>query len=189
MATGSQCGQTRVQPVSHFSRAATEQAAAPGLAATRGTAQALPLPRSVPGHPDSTWEQTYPGRDEQVRHVRAALRPLLGDCPIADDVVLIMSELAVNAARHSASREHGGTFTARLLHVPGDYVLGEIEDWGSIWDGDLEGSARDASGLFVVLNLASACGVAADGCKRVIWFRIHYPADGRYAQGERADDR
>ena len=128
----------------------------------RGTAQALPLPRSVPGHPDSTWEQTYPGRDEQVGHVRAALRPLLGDCPIANDVVLIMSELAANAVRRSASREHGGTFTARLLHVPGNYVLGEIEDGGSIWDGDLEGSARDASALFVVLNLASACGVAAD---------------------------
>ena len=96
-------------------------------------------------------------------------------------------ELAANAVR--ASRERGGTFTARLLHVPGDYVLGEIEDGGSIWDGDLEGSARDASGLFVVLNLTSACGVAADGCKRVVWFRIHYPADGRYAQGKRADDR
>lgn len=92
MATGSQCGQTRIQPVSHFSRAATEQAVAPG--GTRGTAQTLPLPPSVPGHPDSTWEQTYPGRDEQVRHVRAALRPLLGDCPIANDVVLVMSELS-----------------------------------------------------------------------------------------------
>ncbi len=92
MATGSQCGQARIQPVSHFSRAATEQAVAPG--GTRGTAQTLPLPPSVPGHPDSTWEQTYPGRDEQVRHVSAALRPLLGDCPIADDVVLVMSELS-----------------------------------------------------------------------------------------------
>jgi hypothetical protein len=94
MATGSQCGQTRIQPVSHFSRAATERAAAPGLAGARETAQTLPLPRSVPGHPDSTWEQTHPGRDEQVRHVRAALRPLLGDCPIADDVGLVMSGLS-----------------------------------------------------------------------------------------------
>lgn len=93
MATGSQCGQTRIQPVSHFSRAATERAVAPSLAGARGTARTLPLPRSVPGHPDSTWEETYPGRDEQVRHVRAALRPMLGACPIADDVVLVMSGL------------------------------------------------------------------------------------------------
>ena len=81
MATRSRCGQARIQSVSHFSRAATEQAAAA-------------VQRPVPGHPDSTWEQTYPGRDEQVRHVRAALRQLLGDCPIADDVVLVMSVLS-----------------------------------------------------------------------------------------------
>ncbi len=67
--------------------------------------------------------------------------------------------------------------------------MGEIEDGGSIWDGDLEGSARDASGLFVVLNLASACGVAVDGCNHVVWFRIHDPADGRYTRGTRAYDR
>ncbi len=72
MATGSRCGQTRIQSVSHFSRTAAEQAAAPSLAGARGTAQTLPLPRSVPGHPDSTWGQAYPGRDEQVRHVSAA---------------------------------------------------------------------------------------------------------------------
>jgi hypothetical protein len=95
MATGSQCGQTCIQSVSHFSRAATEQAAAsPCLTGARGTVQTRPLPRSVPDPPDSTWKQTYPGRDEQVRHVRAALRPLPGDCPIADDVVLVMSELS-----------------------------------------------------------------------------------------------
>ena len=111
MATGSQCGQARIQPVSHFSRAATERAAAPGLAGARETAQTLPLPRSVPGHPDSTWEQTYPGRDQQVRHVRAALRPLLGDCPIADDVVLVMSELFFPRFESVSPKVHPGSFS------------------------------------------------------------------------------
>ncbi len=158
----------------------------PGLT---GAAQTFSLPRPVPGYRGSTWERTYPGREEQVRHVRAALRPLLGDCPVADDAVLAMSELAANAVRHSASREPGGTFTARLQHVPGECIAGEIEDGGSTWDGDLEGSARDASGLLVVLSLASACGVAAAGGRRVVWFRIQDPADGRHARGQRADDR
>jgi hypothetical protein len=178
-----------MQPVSHFLRAAAEQAAIPGLTGAAGAAQTFPLPRPVPGYQGSTWERTYPGREEQVRHVRAALRLLLGDCPVTDDAVLVMSELAANAVRHSASREHGGTFTVRLRHVPGECVVGEIEDGGSIWDGDLEGSARDASGLLVVLSLASACGVTADGGRRVVWFRIQYPADGRPARGQRADDR
>ena len=161
----------------------------PGLTGAAGTAQTFPLLRPVPGYRGSTWERTYPGREEQVRQVRAAPRLLLGDCPVADDAVLAMSELAANAVRHSASREPGGTFTARLRHVPGECVVGEIEDGGSIWDGDLEGSARDASGLLVVLSLASACGVTADGGRRVVWFRIQYPADGRRAQGQQADDR
>lgn len=189
MATGPRCGRARMQPVSRFLRAATEQAAVPGRAGAAGTAQASGLPRPVPGYRGSTWERTYPGREEQVRYVRAALRLLLGDCPVAGDVVLAMSELAANAVRHSASGEHGGTFTARLRHIPGECVVGEIEDGGSIWDGDLEGSARDASGLLVVLSLASACGVAADGGRRVVWFRIQCPADGRHGRGQRADDR
>jgi serine/threonine-protein kinase RsbW len=182
MAARSDCGQARIQSVSHFSRAATEQAAAPGPACAHGmtgTAQPLPLPRSWPGHPGSTWEHAYPGTEDQLAHVRAALRLLLRDCPMADEVLLIMHELAANAVRHSRSREDGGTFAARLLAVPGEYVLGEVEDGGSDWDGDLRGSARDASGLFLVLNLAAACGVSGDRWRRVVWFRVHYPSSHR----------
>jgi len=52
MVTGSRFGRARIQAGSYVSRAATGQAAALGPAA-RGTARALPLPRSVNGHPDS----------------------------------------------------------------------------------------------------------------------------------------
>jgi hypothetical protein len=139
----------------------------------------LPLPPFGPGRPGSSWEHTYPGSEDQLAQVRAALRPLLRDCPIADEVLLIMHELAANAVRHSRSRHVGGTFTARLLNVPGEYVLGEVGDGGSDWDGDLRGSARDASGLFLVLNLASACGVSGDRRKRVVWFRMRYTCGNR----------
>ncbi len=142
------------------------------------TEQTLPLLHARSHDPRRAWQQTYPGTEEQVGHVRAALRPLLRDCPLADDVVLAMSELAANAVRHSGSGEQGGTFTARLQHVPGAYVLGQVEDAGSSWGGDLEGSARDHSGLFVVLNIAATCGVTGNGCKRVVWFCMCCPADG-----------
>ena len=176
MATGAQWGQICTQSVSRISHAATEQALAPRPAGARGTtATTEPLPRSVTVHSGGTWENTYRGTEDQLAQVRAGLRPLLRDCPIADDVLLIVHELAANAVRHSRSREDGGTFTARLLTVPGEYVLGEVEDSGSDWDGDLRGSARDASGLFLVLNLAAACGVSGDRWKRVVWFRMHYP--------------
>ena len=111
MAARSRCGQARIQPVSHFSRAATERATAPGLAGARETAQTLPLPRSVPGHPDSTWEQACPGCDQEVRHVRAALRPLLGDCPIADDVDPVMSELSFPRFGSVSPKVHPRSFS------------------------------------------------------------------------------
>lgn len=36
-----------------------------------------------PAGPARTWQATYPGTADQLRHVRAALRPLLRDCPAA----------------------------------------------------------------------------------------------------------
>jgi hypothetical protein len=91
---------------------------------------------------------------------------------VADDVILLMSELGANAIRHSRSGKDDGTFTARLLYVPGQYVLGEIEDGGSGWSGDLHGSARDASGLDLLLKLSAACGVFGNWSKHVVWFRL-----------------
>jgi hypothetical protein len=57
-----------------------------------------PVPRALAPRTASV---TYPGTTEQIRAVRADLRGLLGDCPIADDVILCASELAANAAIHS----------------------------------------------------------------------------------------
>ncbi len=62
---------------------------------------------------------TYPGGPEHVRQVRADLRRLLDGCPVADDVILCVSELATNAAVHSDSSRSGGTFTVRTESCPG----------------------------------------------------------------------
>ena len=123
MATGSQCGQARIQSVTSSRMPQRDRQPRRVRQAPRGTAmsgQALPLSPSATGHPGRGWERTYPGTENQLANVRAALRPLLRECPMADDVLLIMHELAANAVRHSKSREGGGTFTARLLDVPGD---------------------------------------------------------------------
>ena len=120
------------------------------------------------------WEQAFPGVADQVSHVRSAVRALLDGCPAADDVVQLLSEMSANAVAHSRSGLRGGKFIVRLQHAPGDCVSGEVEDAGSEeWDGDLAASAREQSGLFIVMALASACGVADQpGCHRAVWFCI-----------------
>jgi anti-sigma regulatory factor (Ser/Thr protein kinase) len=127
------------------------------------------------------WEQAFPGVMEQAGQVRGALRSELRDCPVADETVLLLSELSANAIAHSASGNPGGEFTVRLQHFAGQYVGGEVEDEGSDWDGCLQDSARNASGLFLIVKLASAYGAnRRTNGHRVVWFRLDYTAgDGR----------
>ncbi len=128
-----------------------------------------------PAGPARAWEATYPGTADQVRHVRAALRPLLRDCPAADDVILLADELAANAILFSDSGKPGGTFTVRLQHVPGDHVRAEVQDQGSTWDGDLTRSARRPHGLYRLLTLSTRCGIENGPQSRTAWFHIDDP--------------
>ena len=72
----------------------------------------------------------YPGRADQVRHVRCAVASYLAGCPATDNAVLIASELASNAILHSRSRTE--YFTVRAELHP-DHVRIEAEDLGGPW--------------------------------------------------------
>jgi anti-sigma regulatory factor (Ser/Thr protein kinase) len=60
---------------------------------------------------------TLPARPQLVAAVRRLVAGLLDDCPRADDAVLVASEYASNALRHSASRDGG---VIRLVVEQGD---------------------------------------------------------------------
>jgi len=122
-----------------------------------------------------SWEQAYPGTADQLRHVRGAIRDFFGSCPVVDDAVYLLSELCGNAVVHTDSGKAGGTFTVRANHLIGHHVQGEVEDQGSDWNGDLPASAAPPHGLFLLLSLASACGVRQAGRTHVVWFRLDYP--------------
>jgi anti-sigma regulatory factor (Ser/Thr protein kinase) len=94
---------------------------------------------------------TYPAEPGEVRLARAALAVWLGDCPRADDAVLVASEFATNSVLHSASR-HGGAFTLRA-EVGQDGLRIEVEDGGGPW---CEGPRDDGRphGLDVVAAIA-----------------------------------
>jgi hypothetical protein len=117
---------------------------------------------------------TYPGRLDQVQHARRAVARHFAGCPVLDDLVLIVSEIASNAVLHSASR--GEFFTVRAeLHA--DYVWVEAEDLGGPWRSRQHDDRPH--GLDVVEALTGLDGwgtePTSDGC-RVVWARLDLAA-------------
>jgi serine/threonine-protein kinase RsbW len=116
----------------------------------------------------------YPGRADQVSLVRRAVARHLAGCPAANDMILIVSELASNAVVHSASR--GQFFTVRAGLHPGQ-VRVEVEDLGGSWRG--RQSDDRPHGLDVVEAFTGPGGwgieTIADG-GRVVWARLDLAA-------------
>jgi serine/threonine-protein kinase RsbW len=129
-----------------------------------------PAPRALASRTTSV---TYPGATEHIREVRADLRALLGDCPMADDAILCASELAANAAVHSHSRLPGGIFTVRATISPSHYACIEVEDSGGPWAPAVSDPSR-RHGLDIVRALASDWGIDGDDTVRVIWARFDW---------------
>ena len=121
--------------------------------------------------------QVYPGKPEQIHSVRADLRGFLNGCPIADETILVASELAANAAIHSSSRQPGGRFIVRAELRPGDYAWVEVEDQGGMWAGHHPGDGRP-HGLDIVQAIAGdrSWGIGGDPTLgRVAWARLAWP--------------
>ena len=120
---------------------------------------------------------SYPGLPGQVRHVRYGLSQALNGCPVADESVLVVSELCANAAIHSNSREPGGQFTVRTEVRPGDCVWIEVTDQGGPWDHPDEDKDRP-HGLDIVAAMAGDGNWGIDGDSdsgRTVWVRLDWP--------------
>jgi serine/threonine-protein kinase RsbW len=117
---------------------------------------------------------TYPGKAEQISVVRADLRDLLRDCPMADDVILCASELAANAAIHSNSRLPGGSFTVRARIDPGNCAWIGVEDNGGPWTQATSDPTRH-HGLDIIRALATDWGIDGDHAVCIIWARFDWP--------------
>src|SRR5260370_42063566 len=80
-----------------------------------------------------TFAKTYAGQPDQVGKVRRFLGQMLEGSPVADDAVLLCSELCANAVCHSNSRRPGGRFTVRAEIYEDDYLCLDVEDEGGPW--------------------------------------------------------
>jgi anti-sigma regulatory factor (Ser/Thr protein kinase) len=127
--------------------------------------QPLTRPRALP------YAETFPGRLEQIRNARARLARFLGDCPAAEDAVLLTSELATNAVAYSATGQPGGMFTVRACIFGAACVYVEVEDRGSAWNGNI-GTAEAPHGLYLLQALSAARGTRHGEQGWVAWFSI-----------------
>ena len=99
---------------------------------------------------------------------------MLDDCPVADEAVLCLSELASNAVLHSESRRPGGTFTVRAEVAPGDHVGIEVQDQGGPWREQPHDGGRP-HGLAIVRGLAADSGTDGDELTGwIVWARIDW---------------
>jgi anti-sigma regulatory factor (Ser/Thr protein kinase)/DNA-binding XRE family transcriptional regulator len=126
----------------------------------------------------SSWtcSAAFPARADQVGQARAFLRRMLGDCPAAEDAVLICSELAANAVVHSASARPGGRFVVRAEVREGDYAWVEVQDEGGRW-AEGEHPGHGGRGLAIVAALADYWDIRGDDTGRVVCARFDWPVN------------
>ena len=135
-----------------------------------------PVRTQTPKAPEAiTFESAYPGTPDQAKHVRADLARVAGDCPVLDELVLLASELATNAIRHSRSGHPDRTFTVRAMLYPRHCAWVEVTDHGGTW---AVGEADDEQGrgLAIVAAVAGThnWGINGDASSRVAWFRLNW---------------
>lgn len=122
---------------------------------------------------------TFDGVPEQLADVREHVREAVGDVDGVDDVVLVASELAGNAIRHSMSGSPGGSFVLELAEFQDAWHVRVTDQGGSA--GPTSGTAAEADeagrGLPIVIALARAWGVIGDSAGRTVWAEIPYPLD------------
>jgi anti-sigma regulatory factor (Ser/Thr protein kinase) len=128
----------------------------------------------------TTFERSYLASVSQIRRVRADLGAAIDGFPIADDLVLLASELSTNAVVHSRSREPGGEFTVHAYVRPGDYAWLEVQDEGGPWTTSEPDDER-GRGLAIVAAIAGDDNWGVDGGSgpgtRVVWARLNWPGE------------
>jgi Histidine kinase-like ATPase domain len=115
----------------------------------------------------TSYQGTFHGRADELARLRRQIAVYLGECPVADDLVLIADELGSNAILHTKSR--GGSFHVRC-ELSARSVRVEVEDMGGPW----RTRRKDGRphGLDIVQALTGPDGWGTErtpGGTRIVW--------------------
>ena len=118
--------------------------------------------------------QSFPGRPDQVRAIRAFLARFLAGAPGSDDAVILISELATNACTHSASSK-----PRRPAHRPRRVLSRPVHPRRGRGPGQRLGrphrQRRAADGLYLLRELSATCGARRGEDGWITWFTVNSP--------------
>jgi serine/threonine-protein kinase RsbW len=123
---------------------------------------------------------TYPGRADQLTHMRAVIAKELAACPVADEAILVASEIAANAIMHTRSGAPSGEFTVRVwADVSAPYVTIQVQDQGGTWRMKPRGDDDRPHGFDLLDGLCGpeGWGIQTQPPGRIVWARLSLSAD------------
>ena len=119
--------------------------------------------------------RVFPGSGDQVRRARLFVGQVLGGCPVADEAVLLTSELVTNAIAHTASGKGGKVMVT--VYRADTRVRVEVRDDGSdqVPAVSPDGEVRESGyGLGLVELMAHRWGHRGGQRNRVVWFMLEW---------------
>ena len=120
--------------------------------------------------------RAFPGRPDQIAHARDFTRRVLGRCPVLDEAVLLVSELATNAIEHTATAD-GGSFHV-TIYKGGSSLLIAVTDDGSdsfpTLGQQTDALAETGRGLKLVELIADRWDYCGDGHGRTVRFELSW---------------
>ncbi|MFE1433057.1 ATP-binding protein [Streptomyces griseoaurantiacus] len=123
----------------------------------------------------SKWCRAFPGVAEEVAHARHFVAALLDGRGLVEDAVLVVSELATNAVRHSLSGSAGGWFLVVVCFGGGDLVRIEVVDQGGERVPhlcDVTSQEEGGRGLLLIASCAKDWGVKNWPDGRSVWAEL-----------------
>ena len=123
--------------------------------------------------------RVFPGATGQVGRARMFVGDVLDGCPVADDAVLLTSELVTNAIAHTASGKGGKVIVT--VYRADTRVRIDVKDDGSDQAPAVHSVGEDREsgfGLGLVDLMADCWGHCGGRRGRVVWFMLEWKANG-----------
>ncbi|MGV9253250.1 ATP-binding protein [Streptomyces sp. NPDC003697] len=119
----------------------------------------------------SKWCRAFPGVAEEVAHARHFVAALLDGRGPVDDAVLVVSELATNAVRHSLSGSAGGWFLVIICFGDGLVRIEVVDQGGERVPHlcDVTSQEESGRGLLLIASCAKDWGVKNWPDGRSVW--------------------